>query len=153
MNDEQICQVIGSMLARIGIQTDMRAYPNAQYFADINRGKQDFAIYMLGWTPSTFDSHNVLYNLMATWDESTGRGRVNYGDFSNERIDEITSLIVTETDEATRNALILEAYQISHDNAYYVPLHQQPLVWAVNDSVTLSMRADDQLHFNYVTMD
>lgn len=153
VNDEQICQVIAAMLARIGIETNMRAYPNAQYFSDINRGKQDFAIYVLGWTPSTFDSHNVLYNLMASWDEESGRGRTNYGDFADDRIDEITSLIVTETDEDARNELILEAYQIMHDNAYYVPLHQQPLVWAVRDNVELSMRADDQLHFNYVTME
>ncbi|KZD12533.1 ABC transporter substrate-binding protein [Oceanibaculum pacificum] len=152
VNDAQICQAMTAMLARVGIKVNMRAYPNAQYFSDINRPKQDFALYMLGWTPSTFDSHNVLYNLMASWDESTGRGRVNYGDFKNDRINEITGLIVSETDTDKRNKLILEAYQIMHENAYYVPLHQQSVVWAARDNVELAQRADDQFHFNYVTI-
>lgn len=152
VNDEQICQVIASMLARVGIKVNMRAYPNAQYFSDINRPTQDFAIYMLGWTPASFDSHNVLFNLMTSWDQDSGRGRVNYGDFHSQRIDEITDLVLTETNLDERNGLIAEAFQIVHDEVYYVPLHQQAVVWAVRSNISLAQRADDQFHFNYVTV-
>jgi len=151
VNDAQICQAVTAMLARVGIKATMRAYPNAQYFADIARPKQDFAIYLLGWTPSSFDSHNVLYNLMSSWDAAKSLGgRVNYGDFSHPRIDEITNLVQVETDQKKRNELILEAFKIVHDNAYYVPLHQQAVVWAARDTVELEQRADDQFHFRNV---
>ena len=153
VNDAQICQAITAMLARVGIKLNMRAYPNAQYFADIARPKQDFAIYLLGWTPSSFDSQNVLYNLMSSWDPAAARGgRVNYGDGTDPRIDEITNLVVTETDQDKRNQLILEAFKISHDKAFYVPLHQQAVVWAARDTVSLKQRADDQFHFRHVTI-
>lgn len=152
VNDEEICQVITAMLARVGIKVNLRAYPKAQFFADINRGSQDFAIYMLGWTPSNFDSQNVLYNLLASWDEETGRGRVNYGDIDDPRIDEITAEVLTETDEEKRDALILEAYQIVKNKAYYVPLHQQSVVWAVRDNIELNQRADNHFQFRFVTI-
>jgi len=152
VNDAQICQAITAMLARVGIKLNMRAYPKAQFFADINRGKQDFAIYLLGWTPSSFDSHNVYYNLMSTWNEKTGQGRVNYGDFSDPRIDEITKLILTETDQAKRDKLILEGYQLVKEKAYYIPLHQQAVVWAARDNIELKQRADNQFHFRHVTV-
>lgn len=152
INDAEICQVITAMLARVGIKLNTRAYPKAQYFADINRGHQDFAIYLLGWTPSSFDSHNVLYSLMSTWNEDTGRARVNYGDFSDPRIDEITDAVLTETDQEKRNALILEAFNIVKDKAYYIPLHQQSVVWAARDNIDLKQRADNQFQFRFVTV-
>lgn len=153
VNDADICQVVTSMLARVGIKLNTRAYPKAQFFADINRGKQDFAMYMLGWTPSNFDSQNVLYSLMATWNEETGRGRTNYGDITDPRIDEITAAVLSETDQEKRDALILEAYQIVKDEAYYVPLHQQSVVWAARDNIDLKQRADNQFQFRFVTVD
>ena len=84
---------------------------------------------------------------MGSWDEASGRGRINNGDFSNPRIDEIVALVESETDTAKRDALIAEAYQIVHDEVYYLPLHQQTVVWGVRDGVEVKQRADDG--FNY----
>ncbi|KEJ94642.1 peptide/nickel transport system substrate-binding protein [Pseudosulfitobacter pseudonitzschiae] len=147
VNDEKICQAVASMLARVGIQVDLRTMNVSQYWKVVGRPVQEFAIYMMGWTPGGLDSYSVLFNLMGSWDEASGRGRINNGDFSNPRIDEIVALVESETDTAKRDALIAEAYQIVHDEVYYLPLHQQAVVWGVRDGVEVKQRADDG--FNY----
>jgi len=150
VNDEQICQAIVSMWAKVGIKANLTAQPKAKYFAQIGRPNRDFHIGLLGWTPGSFDSHNVLSNLHVTWNEKTSAGRFNYGDFSNARVDELTEMILVETDAAKRDAMILEAYTITTDNVYYVPLHQQALAWGKRDNIEMRQRADNQFRFYWV---
>ncbi len=147
VNDKLICQAISAMLARIGVTVDLQTSPMNQYSKNIGRPTQDFALYLLGWTPAGLDSYNVLFNLMGSWDRKTGRGNINYGGFSNPRIDAIAAAVASETDKVRRDALILEAFGILHDNGYYIPLHQQPVIWAASDRTTVVQRADDAFFF------
>lgn len=153
VNDELICQAVVSFLARVGIKADLSARPMNQYSADIKRPNQNFAIYFLGWTPAGLDSYNILFNLMGSFDKATGRGNVNFGQFSDNRIDEIATKVESETDQDKRDALILEAYQILADQAYYVPIHQQAVIWAVRNGVTVKQRADDGFMFKDARID
>ena len=152
VNDELICQALVSMMARIGIKVDLNARPYNQYAKDVKRPNQNFAIFLLGITPTGLDSFYMLSNLMATYDRERGLGNINFGQFSNARIDEITGMVESELDIQKRDALILEAYRIVHDEAYYVPLHQQSVVWSVRDGVSVKQRADDGFEFKNVTM-
>lgn len=147
VNDDLICQAVVSFLARVGIKATLNSSPMNQYSAGIKRPNREFGIYFLGWTPAGLDSYNILFNLMGTFDEATGRGNVNFGAFSNSRIDEIASEVESETDPERRDDLILEAYTILADEAYYVPLHQQTVIWAVRDGVSVTQRADDGFEF------
>lgn len=147
VNDERICQAVTSMLARVGIEIELRTMNVSQYWKVVGRPVQEFAIYMMGWTPGGLDSYSVLFNLMGSWDEDSGRGRINNGDFANERIDEIVAAVESETDQAKRDALIQEAYQIVHDEVYYLPLHQQAVVWGVRNGIEVMQRPDD--YFQY----
>lgn len=147
VNDERICQAVTSMLARVGIEIELRTMNVSQYWKVVGRPVQEFAIYMMGWTPGGLDSYSVLFNLMGSWDVDSGRGRINNGDFANERIDEIVAAVESETDQAKRDALIQEAYQIVHDEVYYLPLHQQAVVWGVRNGIEVMQRPDD--YFQY----
>ncbi|MCC5970478.1 MAG: ABC transporter substrate-binding protein [Pararhodobacter sp.] len=147
VNDERTCQAVTSMLARVGIEVELRTMNVTQYWGVVGRPVQDFAMYMMGWTPGGLDSYSVLFNLMGSWDEESGRGRINNGDFANDRIDEIIALVESETDTEIRDALIMEAYQIVHDEVYYLPLHQQTVVWGVRDGIAVTQRADDYFQF------
>lgn len=153
VNDERICQAVTSMLARVGIDVDLRTMNVNQYWKVVGRPVQEFAIYMMGWTPGGLDSYSVLFNLMGSWDEESGRGRINNGDWANDRVDEIVAAVESETDKAKRDALIAEAYQIVHDEVYYLPLHQQAVVWGVRDGVHVVQRPDDYFQYKLATMD
>lgn len=152
VNDESICQAVASMLARVGVTVDLNAQPKAKYFAKIlASGGFDTSFYLLGWTPGSLDSWNILDNLMNCRDESGAGSPFNIGGFCDETIDRLSDEILVEIDPDKRDTLIAEAYKISHDNVYYVPLHQQGLAWGVADNVKLVQRADNQFKLRFVT--
>ena len=150
VNDEQIAQAVVSMLAKVGIKVNLKAQPKAQYFKKVLAYDTEF--YLLGWTPSSFDSWNVLYNLINTRDEKTGRGKFNLGGYSNPKIDALTDKILSETDIAKRDKMIKEAYMLLHQDVGYIPLHQQSLAWGKKDTVSLVQRADNQFMIYYVNV-
>jgi peptide/nickel transport system substrate-binding protein len=152
VNDGPICQAVTAMLARIGIKINLQAVPRAAFFAKINSPIYNTPFYLLGWTPGTGDAHNVLIDLMhtRTADGSGGRGQFNNGGYSNARIDALTSQVLVEIDTAKRDAMILEAFTILHNEVGYIPLHQQALAWGVAKSVELTQRADNQPLFYWV---
>jgi len=127
------------MLARIGVKINLLAQPKAQYFAKVlKQGGYQTSFYMLGWTPSTMDSHNVLNDIMGCRDDpKSSRGEANLGGYCNKEFDAITDKVLVETDTAKRNQLIKQAYEISMKDWAYIPLHQQALAWGVSKKVNL----------------
>ena len=152
VNDGPICQAVTAMLARIGVKINLQAVPRAAFFAKINSPIYNTPFYLLGWTPGTGDAHNVLIDLMhtRTADGSGGRGQFNNGGYSNARVDALTAQVLVEIDTAKRDAMILEAFTILHNEVGYIPLHQQALAWGVAKSVELTQRADNQPLFYWV---
>lgn len=151
VNDEAICQAVVGMLGRVGITVDLLAETRSLYFGKIlAQGGYDTSFYLLGWTPGSFDSYNVLTNLVETRDADAGRGAFNVGGYSNEAIDALTRSILVETDIDARAEMIAEAWQLLHDDVGYIPLHQQALAWGAADTVSLVQRADNVFDWTYV---
>jgi peptide/nickel transport system substrate-binding protein len=148
--DEQICTAITSMLARIGIKVALSATPKAQFFAKILAPKYDTDFFMLGWTPTTYDAHNVLYTLLAS--RANGRGEVNVGGYANPAMDALIEKIGVETDRAMRNGMIDDAAKIVQQDIPVIPLHQQVVVWAAKQNIELAQPADDFFPYRYVTV-
>jgi peptide/nickel transport system substrate-binding protein len=146
--DEQICTAITSMLARIGIKVALSATPKAQFFAKTLGPKYDTDFYLLGWTPATYDAHNVLYTLIAS--RGNGRGEVNVEGYDNPAMDSLVDRIGVETDQAKRNAMIDEAAKILQHELPVIPLHQQVIIWAAKQNIDLAQLADDTFPYRYV---
>ncbi|HJT06106.1 MAG TPA: ABC transporter substrate-binding protein [Stellaceae bacterium] len=150
VNDEQICQAVAAMLARIGVKVNLVAETKSKYFGKILARNTSF--YMLGWTPVTYDANNTLFNIMATPD-AAGRGKFNLGKYSNPRFDELVTEITSELDPAKRQAEINEAFKIHKEDFGHIPLHQQALAWGVKDNVHLTQLPDNFFDWYWVTMD
>jgi peptide/nickel transport system substrate-binding protein len=155
VNDEAICQAVVSMLARAGVKVNLTAQPKALYFAKAGKsGGYTTSLSLLGWTPGTFDSHNVLYDVMGCRDvPGSSRGETNYGGYCNKDLDALTDQILVETDPEKRNQLIKRAFEIATKDYSHIPLHQQALAWGVSKKVKLVQRADNQLLFYWATKD
>jgi peptide/nickel transport system substrate-binding protein len=153
VNDEAICQAVVAMLARVGVEVDLLAQPKAQYFAKVLGPKYDTSFFLLGWTPGTFDSHNVLFNLHGCHDPETGSGKFNLGGYCNPEVDELTAAILVETDTTERDDLIKQAYDITTSEVAHIPLHQQAVAWAKKDSVDLVQRADNVFMLYHVNVE
>ena len=153
VNDERICQAVVGMLAKVGVKVDLLAQPKSKYFAKVlAQNDFDTSFYLLGWTPGSIDSHNVLQNLLACRSKETKAGQFNLGGYCNPKVDELSSQIGGETDPDRRQALIDAAFQIHKDEVGHLPIHQQPLSWGVRDGVTVAQRADNVLDFRNVVV-
>lgn len=154
VNDGPICQAAVGMLARIGVKVNLNAQPKAQYFAKVLKpGGYKTSFYLLGWTPGTFDSHNVLHDLHGCRAEGSPRGESNLGGYCNKTVDELTDKILVESDMAKRNDLIRQAYTITTREFAYAPLHQQALSWGVSNKVKLVQRADNSVMLYWARID
>lgn len=146
VNDEKVCQAVAGMLARVGIKIDLLAQPKGKYFGKVlAQAGYDTSMYLLGWTPSSMDSHNSLMNLAGCRNKETQAGLFNLGGYCNPKVDELTDRIGSETDQAKRNAMIKEAWEIVRADYGYLPLHAQPMSWGVREGVQVVQRADDVL--------
>ncbi len=126
VNDEAICQAVTAMLAKVGIKVNLNAQPKAKYFAKVlASGGYDTSFYLLGWTPGSFDSYNVLLNLHGCRDDSGAGGPFNLGGYCNEKVDALAAEILVETDPAKRDDLIAQAMTMTLDDVSHIPLHQQ----------------------------
>lgn len=148
--DEAICTATVSMLARIGIKVNLLAQTKAKFFTKILAPNYDSDFYMLGWTPSTYDAHNVLYTLLGT--RNGKRGEVNAGGYSNPALDDLIEKIGVETDQKKRDGLINQSIQILQKDLPTIPLHQQVIVWAAKKNVEVAQPADNYFPFRFITV-
>jgi peptide/nickel transport system substrate-binding protein len=106
---------------------------------------------LLGWTPSTYDAHNALNALMRCVDDK-GTGQFNLGSYCNPKVDELTVKIQSETDQAKRNGMIKEVFELHNADIGHLPLHQQALAWGTSKKVTLVQRGDNYMPFKSITV-
>jgi len=153
VNDEKICQASASMLAKIKVKVNLLAQPKSKYFGKVlAQNGYDTSFFLLGWTPSTFDSHNPISSLMACRGGEDKLGAFNLGGYCNPRINELAAMIQSETDQAKRQAMIDEANKIHKDEVGHIPLHQQPLSWGVSDKVDVVQRPDNVFDLRYAVV-
>ena len=151
VNDERICQAAATMLAKVGVKVSVLAQTKSKYFAKVlAQNGYDTSFFLLGWTPSTFDSHNPISALMSC--RKDGKGSFNLGGYCNERVTELTDLIQIETDQAKRQALIDEAFSIHKEEVGHIALHQQPLSWGVSQAADVAQRPDNVFDLRYAVV-
>ena len=144
VNDEKICQASASMLAKIDVKVNLLAQTKSKYFGKVlAQNDYDTDFFLLGWTPSTFDAHNVMSGLISCRGGDDNIGAFNLGGYCNPKINELTAKVQSETDQKKRQAMIEEAFKIHKEEVGHIPLHQQPLSWGVSDKVDVIQRPDN----------
>jgi peptide/nickel transport system substrate-binding protein len=150
VNDEEICQAVTAMWSRIGVTARLNAQTKSKHFEKVLAGGSD--IYMVGWaTLPMLDTYSVLSALLHTPGDRMGAW--NPGGYSNEKIDALTAQVATELDAEKRNAMMTEALKIARDDVAIIPLHQQPLAWAVRDGVSIPLTADNKPRLWYAKVE
>jgi peptide/nickel transport system substrate-binding protein len=152
VNDEAICTAVVGMLARIGMKVNLNAQTRARFFAKVNAPGFSTSFYLLGWTPATYDAHNVLISLMHSRDNARSRGQFNNGGYSNAEVDKLTDLVAQETDKAKRQEYITRAFNLLAADFGYIPLHQQTIVWAMKQNVEVVQTPDNYFFLRNVVL-
>jgi peptide/nickel transport system substrate-binding protein len=147
INDEEICQNVTAMWAKIGVKAKLRTLPLVTYFPMIQR--YEASIYMLGWGVPTFDALYSLQSLSRSVGAG-GDGNYNVGRYSNPQMDGLVERIKKETDLKRRNELIEQALILSHNEVSYLPLHNQIIPWAMKRNIDVIHRADNRIDWRLV---
>ena len=144
VNDEAICTSIVAMLNRAGIQARLDAMPFGRF---LGRGEsREFQFWLLGWSPGNFDLSNPARELL-------GEGSFNWGGFRDEAMATAAAAYGQETDTARRAALAREYWERFQQTLPMVPLHQEPQVFAVRETVTdFTLRVAEDLELRQVRM-
>jgi peptide/nickel transport system substrate-binding protein len=140
-NDEAIGQATVGMLGKIGIKVKLVAQSKSLHFPKITNKGSDF--YMLGWGVPTLDSAYVfsyLYQKDGQWN-ATG--------YDNPQVNDLAKAINVETNLPKRDEMIAEVWKIVNDDAVYIPLHHQVIVWAMKKNLELPIDAQDSPQFRF----
>ncbi|MDK1490762.1 ABC transporter substrate-binding protein [Sinorhizobium sp. 7-81] len=146
VNDEEVCQAMTAMLAQVGLNAKLVTEARTLHFKKAQEGQTD--MFMIGWaTLPMLDGFSVLSAMLHSPEDKLGTW--NPGDYKNAKVDELTKKIDVELDEAKRRQMMIEAFGITEEEVAWLPLHQQPLSWAVRDNVEVVQTADDLLRLWY----
>jgi peptide/nickel transport system substrate-binding protein len=141
VNDEEICQNVVAMWARVGVKAQLAAENMVTFIQKVQNF--DSSIYLLGWGVATYDAQYSLQSLIRT--RTTGAdGNFNFSKISDPVVDRLTDAMKTETDVTKRNAMIREALVRTRDEMLVIPLHHQMRPWAMKAGVTTLHRSDDR---------
>jgi peptide/nickel transport system substrate-binding protein len=141
VNDEEICQAVVAMWARVGVKASLAAENMATFIQKVQNF--DSSIYLLGWGVATYDAQYSLQSLIRT--RTTGAdGNFNFSKISDATVDRLVDAMKTETDTAKRNGMIREALVRTKEEVLTIPLHHQMRPWAMKAGVTTLHRSDDR---------
>ena len=142
VNDGQIVQAVGQMLARIGIATKVETLPMAAY---AGRGaKGEYSMGLIGFGSQTGESSSILRAIIACADPKTGGGLYNWSYYCNPAVDAFVTQALTTTDNPAREALLQQAAALAIQTNAIIPLHFQATTWASRAPLTLTPRTDER---------
>lgn len=146
INDEEICQTLAAMWARLGVKVRVNAMPRSLYFPKLQ--KQDTSMYLLGWGGSITDAETFITPILRSRSDTTGSW--NFGGVKDEKIDELAAASSREPDPKKRELLIRELLKRHNEQVLHLPLHRQVIPWAARSNVTVVHRADNWLEWSWV---
>ncbi|MFT3998639.1 MAG: ABC transporter substrate-binding protein [Rhizobium sp.] len=142
INEEDICSGVTNMLKRGGFQPNIDIAPRAVQTSKRSNGKAD--VFNLSWANEpTLDAYSLLSQVLST--RNGAMGVSNYGGWSNPDLDKLVAEAAQEPDNDKRLALEAQALKIAKDQVMLIPLHQQPIAWALLNKVkSIDFRADNK---------
>ena len=141
VNDEKIVQAVAQMLTRVGIVSKVETAPMGPYSA--RASKQEFSFFMVGWGASTGEASSPLRSLLATFNRDKGLGAVNWGRYSNAKVDYLIEQALQQVNDENRLFMLQEATKLSMSDLGLMPVHFQFTIWATKKGVTYVPRTDE----------
>ena len=120
---QKVAEAIQKNLADIGVTAEIVSFEWATYLEKAANGEAD--AFLLGWTGDNGDADNFLYALL----DQDNIGTNNYTYYESQELHDVLIQAQTEVDEDLRNELYMQAQEIIHEDAPWVPLaHSTPLL-------------------------
>jgi peptide/nickel transport system substrate-binding protein len=141
-NDGRLTQAIAQMWTRIGVRTEVQAFPWTGFVP--RRMRFEYAVQLAAWGSSTGEASNFLANVVATRDRARLTGANNNGRYSSAAFDEIVLRGSAIMDDERREAAWHEAVDRYVEEEPYIQLIQYVNNWAVRRGMTHDPRMDER---------
>ncbi len=138
----QLSQVINISLNFIPDEMD--------YYAKLYDG--NCSLYFLGWIPATGDGGEIFDYLLRSEYHPLGRGSYNFGHYSNQTIDNITSQVSYTMNQNTRMNLMRDGFKTAMDDIACIPLYSSVCNVAYPKYLEWSPRSDLNTLFEEITV-
>ncbi len=149
VNDEEVCQAVAVMLAKIGVEVDVNGLPAAKFFPKV--GSRDSSFNFFGYTPVNLDAFNTLSVIVHS--PTDGRGQWNVGNFSDPEVDALITQVLSEMDPVKRTALVTQAMQKHQSKVGHLPLYQQGLSWGMRRGVETPLQIDNRVNLSFFSVE
>ena len=141
VNDEKVVQAVAQMLARVGINAKVETAPMGPYSG--RASKQEFSFHMVGWGASTGEASSPLRSLLATFNRDKGLGAVNWGRYSNPKVDYLIEQALQQVNDENRTIMLQRATDLAMQDLGIMPIHFQFTMWATKKNVQYTPRTDE----------
>jgi peptide/nickel transport system substrate-binding protein len=140
VNEEEFCQAVAAMWTRAGLKVTLDLAPRSQQTP--KRVKGEFDVISFGWANEPMiDAYSILIQVVRS---KSGTGGVfNWGDWGRADMDKLIDAAGVELDRPKRIALMSEALNIIKREHLFIPMHQQPMAWAIRGNVATMVQAND----------
>lgn len=115
-----IAEALQAMLAEVGVRVELHTRDWSQYLDDTARGEADMCL--LGWVGDSGDPDNYLFTLFDSQNIDTRVGGSNLFLYRNPEVDRLLETARARTSRREREPLYLQAQEILHEDAPWVPL-------------------------------
>jgi peptide/nickel transport system substrate-binding protein len=141
VQDAQMAQAIAAMWTRVGVRTSVEAMPGSMFYA--RRAAQELSVFYSSSSMMTGQATDMLKVLLATRDPATGMGQINFGGYSNPRMDSLLDEAGHTLDAAAREHMLQQASHIAIAEDYAaLPIHIEKLGYAVRKPLGYTPRLD-----------
>jgi peptide/nickel transport system substrate-binding protein len=140
VNEEEFCQAVAAMWSRAGLKPNLSLGPRSQQTP--KRVKGEFDVISFGWANEPMiDAYSILIQVLRS---RSGTGGVfNWGDWGRADIDALIDKAGVELDASKRIPMMSEALMIAKREHLFIPMHQQPMAWAMRNTVAETVQASD----------
>lgn len=142
LNDAQVAQAIGVMLARIGLGVRIDAVPKNVFLPRAT--KREYGLYLYGFGATTGESSLAMRSVLGTYNPEDGSGSSNRGRYSNAHLDRLLqSAAQMESGPALDRQLELAA-AVGFSEFGIVPLYHQVATWGGRPDLEFIPRRDER---------
>lgn len=140
VNEEEFCQAVASMWSRAGLKPNLSLAPRSQQTP--KRVKGEFDVISFGWANEPMiDAYSILVQVIRS--KSGSGGVFNWGNWGRADMDALIDKAGDELDNTKRIGYMSQALMIAKNEHLFIPLHQQPMAWAMRTSVSSMVQASD----------
>lgn len=145
--DQQICEALVPMWARIGIRVKINSLPFASLVPKLET--LDSSLWMLGWGSPDFDALQNLLSLAYTRSDKVD-GTYNAARISDPKLDRLIDQARYENNPIKRTGLLQQALEIVKTQSYYLPLAHTMRAWVMQRSISLVVPPSERPEMRFV---